>query len=154
MGRIYTVPFASANVGATRDLFEFVAAAGKPCRLRALEMDQTTELMDAADEWLQIIFKSGQTTTGSGGSAVTPVPIDPDDVAAGFTAAVNNSTKASGGTIVTRANAAWNVRSGLIWMLPPELCPKISGGMRFTIEMPSTPLDTITMFGTAWVEEL
>lgn len=154
MSRMYTVSFAAVAATAQQDLFEIVATAGRPCRIRGIKLSQSSEVGDAQEEQLHLLFKSGQTTSGSGGSAPTPVPLDVNDAAAGFTAEANNTTKASAGTIVTHLADSWNVRGEYMWMMPPEMCFHLTGGRRFTVELATTPGDSITLNGTLWVEEL
>lgn len=153
-GRQYTVQFNGVAVTAPQDLFEIVAAAGKVCFINYLNLSNLTEVGDAAEEMLLILLKSGQTTSGSGGTAPTPVPINVTDAAAGFTAEANNTTKASAGTIVTHHAENWNVRSPLLWLPPPNLWIPLTGSRRFTVELAATPTDPITMAGTLGVFEV
>lgn len=153
MSRIYTVSFAGVAATAQQDLFELVAAAGKPLRVLALFLSQSSEVGDAAEEGLSILLKSGQTTSGSGGSAPTPVPQNVTDAAAGFTAETNNTTKATGGTIVTHHAANWIIRQPFELILPDRLQQELTGGRRWTAELATTPADSITISGTVVVEE-
>lgn len=153
MSRMYTVSFTEVAVTAAQDLFEIVAAAGKNCRIHAVVLAQITETGDAAEEELSILFKSGQTSSGSGGSAPTPVPTNVTDAAAGFTAETNNTTQASGGTIVTHHADAWNVRAGYVWIPPEKMQIELTGSRRFTVSLNGAPADSITMSGTIYVEE-
>ncbi len=151
--RIYTVSFSGVAVTAQQDLFEITAAAGKNVRLRALYLSQSTEVGDAQEEGLSILIKSGQTTSGSGGSAPTPIPNSVTNAAAGFSAEVNNTTKATAGTITTYHSDNWNVRVPFQLIIPPELCLELTGSRRATVELATTPADSITMSGTLYVEE-
>lgn len=153
-GRMYTVIFAGVAVTAAQDLFELVAAAGKPCLIHAIYVEQSSDAGDAQDEQLQWAIKSGQSTSGSGGSAPTPNPTNPTDAAAGLTAEANNTTKASAGTIITHHSGAFNVRAGLVYIPTPEMRIVISGGRRATVELVGAPADSLTMSGTIYVEEI
>jgi hypothetical protein len=153
MGRMYTVQFTGVAVTAQQDLFEIVAAAGKNCRLRALFLSQSSDVGDAAEEGLSILIKSGSTTSGSGGSAPTPVPLSVTDAAAGFSAEANNTTKATAGTIVTHHAENWNIRVPYQLILPPEMCVELTGSRRATVELATTPTDSLTISGTLYVEE-
>lgn len=153
MGRVYTVQFNGVAVTAQQDFFEIVAAAGKNCRLLAAYLSQLTEAGDAAEEELLLLYKTGATTSGSGGSAPTPVPLNVTDAAAGFTAEVNNTTKASAGTIVTHHAEHWNVRMPYQLILPDKMQIELTGSRRFTLELATTPADSITIAGTLYVEE-
>jgi len=153
MSRLYTVTFAGVAVTAQQDFFEVVAAAGKNCRIRALYLSQSSDVGDAAEEGLSILLKSGSTTSGSGGSTPTPVPMNVTDAAAGFTAEANNTTKATAGTIVTHHADNWNIRVPYQLILPPEFCVELTGSRRFTVELGTTPADSLTISGTLYVEE-
>ena len=153
MARVYTVSFTAVAVTAQQDFFEIVAAAGKNCRILALYLSQSTEIGDAQEEGLSILLKSGSTTSGSGGSAPTPVPLNVTDAAAGFSAEVNNTTKASAGTIVTHHADNWNVRMPYQLILPEEMQIELTGSRRFTVELATTPADSITVSGTIYVKE-
>jgi hypothetical protein len=151
--RIYTAAFNGVAVTAQQDLFELVAGTNTPIVIHEVFLSQSTEVGDAQEEGLNIILKQGQTTTGSGGSAPTKVPRDVDDSASAATVAVNNTTKASVGTIVTHCAWNWNVRVPLQILFTPELRPYIKGGRRATIELATTPADSITMSGyITWSE--
>ena len=154
MSRKYTVVFNAVAVTAQQDFFEIVAASGKPCRVLGLMLSQSTEVGDSAEEGLNITIKSGQTTSGSGGSSYTPVPLNTTDAAAGFTAEINNTTKASTGTIVTHVADNWNVRLPYVLIFTPEMQVEVIGGRRLTVELGTTPADSITISGTLFVEEL
>lgn len=153
MSRCYSVSFAAVAVTAQQDFFELVAAAGKPLRILGYELSQSSDVGDAAEEGLSVLLKSGSTTSGSGGSTPTPTPNNVTDTAAGFTAEANNTTKASAGTIVTHHATNWNVRQALLVMYPEKLQPEIAGGRRATLELGTTPADSLTCSGTIWVEE-
>lgn len=152
-GRMYTVVFSGVAVTAQQDFFEIVAASGKPCTIHSIYVEQSSDAGDAQDESLQWAIKSGQTTSGSGGSAPTPQPTNATDAAAGLTAEVNNTTKASAGTISTHHSGAFNVRAGLQYRPTPEERFTITGGRRLTVELLTTPADSLTMSGTIYVEE-
>ena len=153
MSRFYTVSFTGVAVTAQQDFFEITAEAGKNCRLRALYLSQSSDVGDAAEEGLSILIKSGATTSGSGGSAPTPVPMNVTDAAAGFAAEVNNTTKATTGTIVTHHADNWNIRVPYQLILPPEFCVELTGSRRATVELATTPADSLTVSGTLYVEE-
>ncbi len=154
MSGVYTVQFNGVAVTAQQDFFEIVAASGKPIVVLGYSLSQTSEVGDAQEEQLSILLKSGQTTTGSGGSSATPVATDSSGGAASFTAAVNDTTKASGGTIVTHEARAWNVRGPLEVLYTQEQQLIMAAGRRMTLELASTPADSITVNGTIWVQEI
>jgi hypothetical protein len=153
MARIYTAQFNGVAVTAQQDLFELVAGTNTPIVIHELFLSQSTEIGDAQEEGLSILIKQGSTTTGSGGSAPTKVPRDVDDAASAATVAANNTTKATAGTIVTHQAVAWNVRVPLQILFTPELRPYVKGGRRLTVELGTTPADSITLNGyITWSE--
>lgn len=153
MARIYTAQFSNVAVTAQQDLFELLAGTNVGITIHEIFLSQTTEIGDAMEEGLSIQLKQGATTTGSGGSAPTKLPRDVDDAASVATVAANNTTKATVGTIVTHCTWAWNVRVPLQILFTPELRPFAKGARRLTVELATTPLDSITMSGyITWSE--
>lgn len=158
MGRLYQVPIAFVAQTAQIDLFELTAAAEKPCLIHEIYVANSTDVGDAQEEMLALRLRraNGTVTSGSGGTAPTPVPIDPDDAASGLTAEVNNTTKlvVGTGTITDERLYAWNVRQPFHLIFTPETRPKIKGGEKKVLELTTTPADSITLGGYALVEEL
>jgi len=154
VGRIYTVQFNGVAVTAQQDLFELVAPADGVVIVHDLHVSQLTDVKDAEEEMLLLLLKSGATTSGSGGSAPTAVPRELGDAAFGGTTEVNNTTKATAGTIVTHYAWHWNVRVPFDKIWTPEARPIISPSARATLELATTPADSITMGGTLTFEEL
>lgn len=155
MGKMYTVVFTGVAVTAQQDLFEITSASTRVLMIHGFELSQSTEVGDAQEEVLSVLVKRGQTTSGSGGTAPTPTPLETNQGAAAFAAEVNNTTKASTGTIVTIHSTNWNVRqSPCTWLLPPEWRIAVGPSERLTVELATTPADSITMSGTMWVEEI
>jgi hypothetical protein len=153
IARNYTVAFTGVAVTAQQDLFEITAAAGKNVELVAMFLSQSTEVGDAQEEGLSILIKTGAATSGTGGTAPTPVPLTVTDAAAGFAAEVNNTTKASTGTIVTHHADNWNVRMPFIIIFPEDMRVSLTGSRRLTVELATTPADSITMSGTLYLRE-
>lgn len=151
-GRLYTVVFSGVAVTAQQDLFE-INCNNKSLQITRISLAQETEIGDAMEEMLHLNLKTGMTTSGSGGSAPTPQPVDISDAAAAFTAEVNNTTKSSTGTISTKLVDAWNIRAPYLWLPTPEEKFVISGTTRLALELATTPADSITMNGTMVIEE-
>lgn len=154
MGRIYTVQFNAVSVTAQQDFFEIVAPSDSVVLIHDITLSQASEVGDTQEEGLAILLKSGQTTSGSGGSAPTPIPRDFGDAAAGLTAEANNTTKATAGTIVTHHAWNWNVRMPFQIIFTPETRPQLSPSRRATVELATTPADAIVVSGTITVEEM
>lgn len=153
-GRTYAVTFSAVAVSAAQDLFEITMADDKPVEIVGIELGQSSDAGDAADELLQISIIRGFTASGSGGSAATPIPMNPSDSAAGFTAEVNNTTLANTGSNVTLHTGTWNVRAGYINWFPEDARPQASQANSTLVVRQTVPLDAITMSGTLYVREL
>lgn len=154
MGRMYTAQFNGVAATAQQDLFEIVAPSTAIVVIHELCLSQLTEVADAAEEMLLILLKSGSTTTGSGGSAPSKVAQLFGDAASGATVAANNTTKATGGTIVTHHAWNWNVRVPFQMIWTPETRPVLAPSRRWTCELATTPADSITISGSVTWEEL
>lgn len=158
MGRLYQVPIAFTAHTTQIDIFELTAAAEKPCRIHQIYLAQSTEVADAQEEQLTLKLKraSGAVTSGSGGSAPTPAPVDPRDTASGLTAEVLNTTKlvVGSGAITDERLYSWNVRMEFDKIFTPETRPFIVGGEKKVLELTTTPADSITIGGHVLVEEL
>lgn len=154
MGRMYTGQFNGVAVTAQQDLFELVAPSTAICVIHSIELEQTTEVGDTQEEGLSILLKSGSTTSGSGGSTPSKVAAQVSDAASGATLEANNTTKATAGTIVTHNAWSWNVRMPFNKIFTPEMRPMVAPSRRLTVELATTPADSITMNGTITWEEI
>jgi hypothetical protein len=154
MGRIYTAQFTDVAVSAIQDLFEIVAPADAIVVIHDLHLSQKSDVGDAAEEILNIQLTSGHTTSGSGGSAPTAIPVELGDAAFGGTVEANNTTQAVSGTIVTHYSWDWNIRGPFDKIWTPETRPILSPSRRACVELPAAPADAITMSGTITFEEI
>lgn len=154
MGRIYSVQFNNVAVSAAQDLFEIVAPADAAVVLHSLIVGQSSDAGDAEAELLRWLILRGHTTSGSGGSSVTPVPLAAGDAAFGGTAEANNTTAATGGTPATVHADVFNVALGIQYRPTPEERIIISPSQRLVVNLPGAPADALTMSGTAIIEEI
>jgi hypothetical protein len=112
---------------------------------------------DAAEELLDIemCYVPATVTASSGGATFTPQPIAINDTAAGFTARINDTTKATtSGTIVNRDSDGFNVRSPYLYLPAPEHRIVIANAAAITFRLNSTPTDAILCNGTMIVREI
>ena len=152
--RIYSVVFQAVAITATQDLFEITPGDDKPVQLLGVFAGNSTDFGDAQDENLRWSVVRGHTTSGSGGTAPTPRPTKRSDSAAGFTAEVNNTTKASVGTTHIVHADAFNVRAGLAHWWTPETVPEATqADTTIIVRLDSSPADSITFDGTLYVAE-
>lgn len=158
-GRMYTATFKSTAVTAAQDLFEILAPSDAIVVIHDWTLSQTTEVGDAAEEMLILTTNRGvgSVTSGSGGAAVTPQPIQDSDAAFGGTVERNNTTILAVGTGTLETDLevhAWNVRVPYQKIYTPETRPVLAPSTYWTLEMESTPADSITMHGTVTFEEI
>jgi len=155
MGRVYYVDIAPTAITVAADVIEITPADDKPIIIHAiLDLFQTTDVGDAAEEIIGLVWVRGHTTSGTGGTAVTPRPKNPSDAAAGFTAESLNTTQASAGTGVNLLRHGWNIRIPLAVIYTPEIRPEASQGQTtLVLRMAAAPIDSITISGCIVVEE-
>lgn len=162
MSSIFTVPlsFDFTAADTDMDLFYLKPAADKPIRLRGFRISQSSEVGDAQEENLRItiIHLAATVTVGSGGSAVTPVDVDRRvNATAGFTARMHDTTLAtSSGASTTLEEMGWNERNTpfeVRWLDEREM-PQCSNAAALVVRVQTTAGDTLTVQGTAWVEEM
>jgi len=154
MGMIYAANFAGIAVTAQQDLFEVTAPADAIVLIHRVVVSQSSDVGDAASEGLSLLFKRGQTSSGTGGSTPTPAPLEFGFAAAGSVVDTNNTAKASGGTIVTMHAENWIIGGPFEYLPTPETRITLSPSQRFTVELGTTPADSITMSGTLIFEEI
>lgn len=156
MSRMYAVTFENIAVTAAQDFFELSPADDKPVRIHAVYLSQASDVGDAAEEMLRVTIKRGHTTSGSGGSAFTPVPLESSaGAAAGAAAEINNTTIASAGTAVALHAETFNIRSGFVYIPTPEARPGASqANTTIVVRLEAAPADSLSMSGTLIFEEL
>lgn len=160
MSRRYSVPFTGTltAAGTDTDLLSIQPAAGKSVRLVGWTFGQTTEIGDAMEENIRITIRrlAATFTVGSGGSAVTPVPFDGDDTAAGCTARCNDTTVATtSGSNTICEELAWNERNTpweKQWPDPAARWRAVNGA-GLIVRCESTVADDLTICLTFDVEE-
>lgn len=151
MSRFYRIPFEQVAVTVAQDLFEINAPADAAVRLHEVKLSQSTDAGDTESEQLNVLIHRG-TTSGSGGSAVTPAPLSVGDAAFGGTCEVNNTTQSTEGTKLDSFD--FNVMAGNETIYTPEARIDISPSGRLIVELQSTPADSLTMSGSALIEEI
>lgn len=152
-GRMYSVVISGvASPAAAFDLFELNPTAAKPVRIRRIRIAQTSE-PTTEEEQLGVTIQRAHSTSGSGGSAPTPRPLNSTTPAAGLTAETMNTTQATGGSPVVLFEDVWNTRAGFDMAFAPEEAPEAVNAERIVVQS-SAPADAVTIRATLWVEEL
>lgn len=158
MPRMYACPFENVSSGtAAQDFWELTPADDKSVAIVGVWLDNvggTADMGDAQEEGLRLGIYRGFTTSGSGGSTVTPNPTDfSGNTAAGFTCEINNTTVATtSGTLITAFG--WNPRVPLREWLPQEAWVGASQtNTTLLVRLIASPADAFNVSGTLWVIE-
>lgn len=160
IGRGYTVAFDNITVSAQQDLFYVKPAADKIVIIEAVYVaivGGTADAGDAQEELLDISIRyiPATVTVGSGGAAYTPDPHIINDAAAGATARINDTTKAtSSGTIRLRHSDGMNSRVPFVWPPAPEHRMVVANAAAMVVRLNTTPADAVAMNGTLLIREL
>lgn len=151
-GIFFTASQDAQAISTAVDILHFTIADDKSMKLWALELGQTTDLGDTAEEVLRLGFYRG-VTGGGGGSALTEVALnDYHGVTAG-TAVVGQGTASTGGTLVKQF--LWNIRqAGPVWVATPETVIRVAqGSSACAIRLLAAPTDSVTMsYEALWSE--
>jgi hypothetical protein len=133
------------------DVFEVTAPSTARIRFHQLDLSQTTDLQDAAEEVLRIGYRG--VTAGSTGTALTEnTYVDSNDGAATAAIVANRGTASTGGTLLQIIG--WNIRIPLQYIWTPETMPVIELSTVGTFKLVAAPADSITISGTLLWEEL
>ena len=157
MGQVYTVEFNNqviTSAGGTREFFYIEPADDRPLKILALFLSQFSDLQDANEEILQILFVRGHATASSGGATATPRPVHRRSGAAAFVARVNDTTLASTGTPVNLHADGFNIRVPQPLILPEAMqwdCDQADGSI--VVRLNAAVADDLTMSATLYVEE-
>ncbi len=155
MPRIYTVSFENVTVSAAQDLISLKLPAGKNMIVKVLRVwlgASNTSLQTAQSLRLQCKYTLATFTAGTVGTAPTPIPVDPGDVAASTTARANDTTPGttSASFKVIMSQGVHNY-AGLDWPFKnPPLFPLLGG---FVFELLSTVSGTCAFSGGLEFEE-
>jgi len=148
---MYAATFSNVAVTAAQDLFEISAPATGIVILHRIVISQSSDFGDAQEEGLVLALRRGATTTGSGGTTVTPgVGAAMENMGPAFTGVVkaNSTTPATGGTPVAFHVEAWNVRGPFDYLPTPELRLILSPSQRAVLNLTAAPADALTVSGT------
>lgn len=154
---VYSVSFAASSFTTANgdyDFFELTPVDDRPIEVVAIFIGNKSEVGDAQEEFVEWSIVTDNATTGNG-TATTPRPMDPRDVAAGFTAETVASTTATTGTEIFVHQDTFNIRTGLQVIFPPEMRPKVDqADTMLCIRMEQGLADDASIAGTVYVREL
>jgi len=136
------------NVAVTtaRDIFEIAPADDRQIVIVGFHVWQTTDFGNAEEEIITLSWIRGNTTSGSGGSALTARNKNAREQAPGPTIEGMNTTQATAGTAVTVWSGGWNIRQPLMVVLTPLQYIQVDQAQsRICLRMLAAPADSITM---------
>lgn len=150
MSRMYSAPMDAIAVTTATDLFHVTVT--DTIVIHEMDLCQTTDLQDAAEEVLRIgLYR--EVTGGSGGTALTESPyLDKDDTAATAVLLAANSSISTGGVLLHVIG--WNIRVPLEKIWTPETRPSFdSSEDPVAFRLLTAPADSVTISGTLVWEE-
>lgn len=152
---LFGANFSAQAVTTATDLFECTPVVDRPAVIYGLQLGQTTDLSDAAEEVLMIgIYRD--CTAGSGGTANTEYNYNQAAQGAPTMATRSLGTASTGGTLIDII--AWNIRVPLLWFPLPEMRPKFSNiaaeGPTSTFRLIAAPADSVTISAVLYWAEL
>jgi hypothetical protein len=159
-GRLYVVEFHAISITLQQDLFYMKPAADKICIVEQIKLGVVGGNVDAGDAQeelldVEMIRVPATVTASSGGNSMTPNPYMANDSAAGFTARVNDTTKATtSGTLLNLDSDAWNSRIPYLYQPTPEDRFIVANAQAFVVRLNTTPADALSVNGSMLVREL
>jgi hypothetical protein len=153
-GRMYSINFADVSVSATQDLINITATAGMAFKIHRIELGQRT-LTAWESKPVKLIRLPVTVTAGSGGTTVTPRPMNNGDAAATVTAHANDTTAATtSGTATTLMARDWEFLNGFLVVFTPDERPVIAPSQTVALNLPTAPSGATLASGTILIEEL
>lgn len=154
MARDGTASVAGVSVSAAQDFFEVQPADDKAVQFRGIEVAQSSDLGDAAEEVLRTAIRRGNTASGSGGSSPTPMAADRNDTAPAYAAEANNTTKANtSGATYHRSGFNIRIAPTPTWF-PDNFAPLASqADTTQCVELVAAPADAVTIDATLFARE-
>jgi len=142
-------------MSAAQDIWEILAPSDGLVIVHQWSLFQTTDTGDSEEEILELETVRGLgSTSGSGGTVVTPHAIDNGDADCGCTVEGDNTTRMTGGTLEVLEKYGFNVRMPLEQVYAPEYRPIITPGDRWTLALNDAPNDSITVSSHITFEEI
>ncbi len=149
MGRMFSVEFTDVAVTAQQDLFQ-IEALVTPAVIHSVVLSQSSDVGDSAAEGLSILIRR---VTDAVTDDLATAKMDTGDATQTADVAINETSELTTGA-ATLHSEVWNIVQGpFIYLPPPELRPNAVIGDVITINLNTTPNDSITMSGTIYFEE-
>ena len=145
---MYSVSFTDVAVTAAQDFFQ-IEAVTVPVIIHAVYLSQSTDVGDAAAEALSLRFRR---VTDALTNVTAEAQLDTGDAAALADLNVNDTTPlVTGAQTIHPEN--WNIAMPFVYLPPPELRIVVPVGDVVTLNLITTPADSITMSGVLYFAE-
>lgn len=155
MGFMYSATWDAKAITAAVDLYEITVGADRPILIHSLDIFQTTDLGDAAEEVIRIGVYRGS-TGGTSGTAMTERAYSDGDAPTALAAVVEYTTagtSSTGGTLIHVLG--WNVRIPTQFIWTPEMRIRCDAGEDpISLRLVAAPTDSLTCSSTLVWEEL
>jgi len=149
MGRMYSVSFTDVAVTAQQDFFQ-IEAVTVPAIIHAVYLSQSSDVGDASSEGLSILIRR---VTDALTNVTAEAQLDTGDAAALADLNVNDTTELVTGA-ATIHSEVWNVLMPFVFLPPPEMRLIVQVGNVITVNLNTTPADSLTCSGTMYFEEV
>ncbi len=154
MSRMYTAQCNNITVTAVQDILAAYAGTARIIRVHGVQLGANGQT-NVGNYRIRLVRLPATVTPGSGGSAPTPQPVNPNDAAASFTARANDTSQATtSGTAAVIFSDEFNPINGYYWQPPfKEAAPEATLSQAFSLSLDSVA-GTLNVNATMWVEEL
>lgn len=152
-GRVYTIGFNGVSVSAVQDLFSIQATGSRAFEVHAVKLGQRGQTT-VSGLGLRLRSMGATFVVGSGGTALTPVPVLPGDAGAAVIARANDTTQASSTGLIRDLPDTWDLPFGYLWVPPEADRPVIAPSGAFVVSLDTAPGGTLTVSGHMAIAEL
>lgn len=144
---------AGLSVTTANDLAQITITDDRPIYVCGLEVVQSSDLGDAAEEVLRWKLLKGVTTGSTGGTALTVTKLNGNGPTPGVSGTSNWTTASTGGTVIARGG--FNIRVGEKLWYPPDFRPLIGqADSPCSFRLEAAPADALTIDVTVYVLEV
>lgn len=160
MGRMYAIVMNEIAVSAVQDLIQIhISSADYFTLIHSISISQSSDAGDTASEMLNITIERVFFNGGSGGSAVTPNPLELGDSAYASSVSRNNTTQATSDGIILFSIDLDIMKGYYKQFLPNDkivMSTDNNSGLDwyFVIVLNTAPIDPLTMNCTVIIEEI
>lgn len=135
--RTYIVPIENVLIGtAVQDIFSLKASASNGIQIHWIHLESTN--VAAFPCRMRLKRGTATVTQGSGGTIVTPAPLDINEIAAATVAHINDTTQATtNGAFTTLAGFQWDTILPWDFLPPPEARPGCTVSQGLVLDLPA-----------------